>query len=160
MESTLTLELTRLDAPLGVEVHGLDAREVPTPEVVHALKQAVAEHGVLVLRGQQLGAEAHQVAFTEAFGETVIPWLHGDERGLFFRRHEIPPRPGYSGWHPSCNYMVNSPDLWDNPDDGFAEDWHADVSYLQSPMPYSFLFALEAPDQGYQTAYWLVYHVW
>jgi alpha-ketoglutarate-dependent taurine dioxygenase len=145
------LQLRPFDLPLGAQVYGLDAALPPDPDAVKALKQALADYGVVVLRQQHLDDEAAQVRFSEAFGETIVPWLYGGEANTFARRHELSKRPAYTGVHPSCVYWVNSPDYWDNPNDGYAQDWHADVSYLQNPLHYSFLYALQAPDEGYQT---------
>lgn len=153
MITTDAFEVKPIDAPLGAEITGVDASAPPADDLVRALKKALAEYGVLVFRGQHLAHEHEQVAFTQAFGETVVPWLHGGERNTFARIEEISPRPAYTGEHPSCVYWVNGPGYYDRPDDGYAQDWHADVSYLQNPLHYSFLYALEAPESGYQTWY-------
>lgn len=151
MTVTRQMQARPLEAPLGAEVIGLDASAEPSPEVVAFLKDALATYGVVVLRDQRLDDEDDQVRLSKAFGETVVPWLHAGERDTFSRRREISKRPAYTGRHPSCVYWVNSPDDWDNPDDGFAQDWHSDLSYLQIPLHYSFLYAITAPDRGYET---------
>jgi|GEM_PF-1736808 len=147
------IELRPLDAPLGAEVIGVDASRPSDPERIEELKCALGTYGVVILRHQKLDDEDAQINFTKSFGETSVPWLHGGERNTFARLGEISPRPAYSGAHPGCVYWVNDPVHYDRPNDGFAQDWHADVSYLQVPLPYSFLYALKAPDLGYQTWY-------
>ncbi len=145
------LDVVPVDAPLGAEVRGLDASVPPEPERVDDLKKVLAQYGVIVLRDQHLEEEAQQVTFTSAFGETVVPWLHGGERNTFAKIGELSPRPAYTGVHPSCVYWVNGPQYYDRPDDGYAQDWHSDVSYLQNPLAYSFLYALETTGEGYET---------
>lgn len=148
-----TVAVEPLDAPLGARVTGVDAGAAPDPELIATLRQAVTEHGVLVLRDQDLVDEDRQVAFSAAFGETSVPWLHLTEVDTFSRRSELPGRPYYTGVHPGCHYWVNGPGYWDNADDGLLQEWHSDLSYLQTPLPFSLLYALEAPDDGYQTWY-------
>lgn len=151
MLTETTLDVVPMDAPLGAELRGVDASVPPEPDLIEPIKNVLAEYGVIVLRDQDLHDEAQQVTFTSAFGETVVPWLHGGERNTFARLGELSPRPAYTGEHPSCVYWVNGPQYYDRPDDGYAQDWHADVSYLQNPLAYSFLYALETTGAGYET---------
>lgn len=149
--STREVEVVPFGVSPGAEIHGVDASVPPSADVVEAVKNAVATAGVVLLRRQALVDEARHVAFAEAFGDTVVPWLHGDERNSFARRAEVGKRPAYTGDHPSCVYFVNGPEYWDNVDDGFSQDWHADLSYLQIPLEYSFAYAVQAPEHGYET---------
>ncbi len=151
MMTTPTIDVRPLDAPLGAEIVGIDVSVRPDNARVDDLKKALAEFGVLVFRDQNLEHERDQVAFSDAFGDSVVPWLHGGEQNTYRKIREISPRPAYTGEHPSCVYWVNGPDFYDRPNDGYAQDWHADLSYLQNPLWYSFLYAVEAPESGYQT---------
>ncbi len=151
--SSAELDVRPLDAPLGAEVRGLDAAAPPQPGVIRTLKCILAEHGLVVLRDQQLNEEDQQIAFTSAFGDPLSPWLHSDERNSFARVHTLPKRPAYTGIDPGCHYLVNGPGYWESPDDGYLQDWHSDLSYLQNPLPYSVLHALEAAGDAYQTWY-------
>lgn len=149
----LDLEITPTGAPLGVFVHGVDAASTEDPRVVVALKKAIADHGCVVLRDQDLDDEATHVRFAEMFGDTVVPWLHAVENNTVARIHELPGRPGYTGVHPGVVYFYNGPQYRDMPDDGYLQGWHADMTHLQVPLPYALLYSLEAPETGYQTWY-------
>jgi taurine dioxygenase len=132
-------------------VHGVDTAAPLSGTEIRELKKLVAEFGVVVLRDQNLDDEALQVDFSNALGQTVVKWLHLGEENTFSRRDELPGRPFYSGEHPSCHYWANGPGYWDNSSDQLLQEWHADMSYLQTPLHYSILYALEAPDHGYET---------
>jgi taurine dioxygenase len=148
--SSVEVDLEPLDAPLGARVHGLDPRAGLSAEEVEALKKALAEFGVVVFSQTDL-SEEQQVAFAEALGETEVPWLRRGEDNSMRLAEEKPGRPGYSGRHPSCHYWTNGPGYWDHPDDGFLQEWHADLSYLQHPLCYSLLYCVQAPQEGYET---------
>ena len=47
----MALSVTPLDAPLGAEIVGLDARNIPA-DVQQALHQALLDHHLLVIRNQ------------------------------------------------------------------------------------------------------------
>lgn len=64
--------ITPLEAPLGAEVRGLDARRPLAPEQVLALKQALREHHVLVFRQQHLDDEQY-LRFATLFGSVFQP---------------------------------------------------------------------------------------
>ena len=57
------LRIQPLTAPLGAEIHNLDARVDPTPEQVLALKQALRDHHILIFKRQQLD-DAQFLRFT------------------------------------------------------------------------------------------------
>ena len=149
---TPQLEVAALDAPLGVEVRGVDATRPPSPEVAEELRRLVAEHCCVLLRGQDLTEEQH-VAFAAGFGETVVPWLHAVELNTLARMRELPGRPGYTGAVPGVVYFFNGPGYRDEPEDGYQQGWHADMTHVQVTLPLVFLHALEATGRGYET--WL-----
>ncbi|WP_205584097.1 TauD/TfdA dioxygenase family protein, partial [Pseudomonas aeruginosa] len=64
--------ITPLEAPLGAEVRGLDARRPLAPEQVLALKQALREHHILVFRQQHLDDEQY-LRFATLFGSVFQP---------------------------------------------------------------------------------------
>jgi hypothetical protein len=57
-----------LSATVGAEVPGLDLRDPLEPAAVEALKDGLAQHGVLLFRDQQLDVDA-QVRFARYFGD-------------------------------------------------------------------------------------------
>lgn len=61
-----------LDAPLGAEVRGLDAREPLTPEQILAIKQAHREHHILIFKDQQLDDQQY-LRFATLFGAVFQP---------------------------------------------------------------------------------------
>ena len=121
------LEVVALGAPLGVEVRGVDATRTPAPDVVAELRRLVAEHCCVLLREQSLTEDQH-VAFVGAFGDTVIPWLHAVELNTLSRMNELPGRPGYTGAAPGVVYFFNGPQYRDEPEDGYLQGWHADMT--------------------------------
>ena len=149
---TPQLEVAALDAPLGVEVRGVDATRRPSPELARELRRLAAEHCCVLLRGQDLTEDQH-VAFVAGFGETVVPWLHAVELDTLARMRELPGRPGYTGKVPGVVYFFNGPGYRDEPEDGYLQGWHADMTHVQVTLPLVFLNALEATGRGYET--WL-----
>ena len=143
---------TPCEAPLGAVIGGIDTRLPQSVERIRSLKKLIAEYGCIVIRDQHLNEEQH-VAFAESFGSTKVPWLNAVELNTLARIKELPGRPGYTGIHPGSVYFVNGPQYRDEPDDGYLQGWHADMTHLQVPLPYATLCALEAPDYGYET--WL-----
>jgi len=61
------LTLTLLHPDFGVEVHGVDMREVTPTNLYPALRAAFEEHSLLLFRGQSLGDAAH-LRFGALFG--------------------------------------------------------------------------------------------
>jgi len=64
--------LRLLDAPLGAEVTGLDARGPLRPESILAIKQALRERRIVVLRGQHLD-DAQFLRLACTFGDVFRP---------------------------------------------------------------------------------------
>jgi taurine dioxygenase len=64
----VNVELRPLAPNVGAEVLGVDAAASPNDELVATLRNALASHGVLLLRKQQLDADQHR-RFMRGFGE-------------------------------------------------------------------------------------------
>ena len=146
----MTIEVRPFDSPVGAEVVGVDATVPPSKELVRELRRAVGEHCFVLLRDQHLDEEQH-VAFAAGFGDTDIPWLNAVELNTLARIHELPGRPGYTGALPGVVYFFNGPEYHDEPDDGYLQGWHADMTHVQVSLPYALLHAIEAPESGYET---------
>ena len=71
MTTPETLDLTRMDAPLGAEITGLDLTEKASDAIVAALLQAWFDHQVLVVRDQELTPQ-QLVDFTAQLGEPGV----------------------------------------------------------------------------------------
>lgn len=125
-----------LDAALGAEVRGLDARQPLTPEQILALKQAHREHHILVFRDQQLDDEQY-LRFATLFGAVFQPPA------------DVPVL--------SSNADGKAPDIVKvaNTGDGelgnYALPAHIDHQWTPLPSSGSFLYALEVPNQGGET---------
>jgi taurine dioxygenase len=146
----LAIEVRPHGSPVGAEVVGVDATVPPSRAVAALLKRAIAEHCFVVLRDQRLDEDQH-VAFAAGFGDTDVPWLNAVELNTLARIDELPGRPGYTGAHPGVVYFFNGPEYRDEPEDGYLQGWHADMTHVQVSLPYALLHALEAPERGYET---------
>lgn len=129
-----------LDAPLGAEVHGIDASQPLTASQVWALKQALKQHHILLLRGQQLEDPQFQ-RFTSYFGSvfrapTNVPVLGSSDP--------------YGGDTPDIVKVANV-------DDGVLGNQelsaHADHHWTPVPSSGSLLYALEVPSAGGETTW-------
>jgi taurine dioxygenase len=134
-ESYLIVDPLRDTRP-GAEVSGIDAATATRAEA-HALKVALAEYGVVVLRDQDLTPKQY-IAFAKLFGE-------------------LEPSTREQYWHPEepeiyliSNIVENGRPIG-NPNDGFG--WHTDQYYFERPTAYTFLYALEVPPKGADTQF-------
>lgn len=130
------MELLPLDAPLGIEVRGIDAR-APLSGTQHAaLREALSRYGVLLVRDQELDASQF-VAFARGFGEIEMYDDHLSDYLLDGQREII----------------VLSNIEKDGKPIGVVDAgtyWHTDRSYVSKPAWSSCLYALEVPhaDDG------------
>jgi taurine dioxygenase len=136
----MALTLCPFDAPLGAEASGLDPRNVSEVDF-DALRQALARHGVLVLRNQQL-SPAELVGFSRRFGELEYHVLD---------QYWLPEQPEV---YVISNIVENGKPIG-NPREGFG--WHTDLSYMALPTAYTFLYGLEVPEEGAETLFCTIY---
>ena len=136
----MTISLKPFDAPLGAEVAGFDPRALSAADF-DALIGALATHGVLVLRDQQL-TPADLVAFSRRFGELEYHVLD---------QYWLPEQPEV---YVISNIVENGKPLG-NPREGFG--WHTDLSYMKLPTAYTFLYGIEVPEAGADTEFCTVY---
>ena len=115
----------------GAEVSGIDASDA-APVAIENLKSALAEHGAVVLRDQDLTPKQY-VAFARLFGE-------------------LEPSTREQYWHPVENDIYVISNIVENgrpignPNDGFG--WHTDQYYFERPTAYTFLYGIETPPEG------------
>ncbi|MFW5184101.1 TauD/TfdA dioxygenase family protein [Pseudomonas aeruginosa] len=130
--------ITPLEAPLGAEVRGLDARRPLAPEQVLALKQALREHHILVFRQQHLDDEQY-LRFATLFGSVFQPPA------------DIPVlSSGGDGKVPDIVKVANT---GDGELGNFALPAHIDHQWTPVPSSGSFLYALEVPSSGGETRF-------
>ena len=129
----MSLSITSADGPLGAAVLGIDlSREIDDASFA-AIRQALDERGVIVVRRQTL-EPGHIARFAERFGRLL---LHAHNK------FALPQAPAVSI---ISNILDEHGRNVGVPDAGLA--WHSDGSYLVHPDMYSFLYGVEIPMQG------------
>lgn len=131
MSTNTMLKLERLTGAAGAEVHDFDLGEDHDQAVIDELNLAVAEHGVLFFRDQDITPEQHR-AFGARFGQLYI---HPFVRNMGPELPEI---------------MVLAPE--NLPNSGTKSiRWHADATFEPCPPRGSILRAVELPELGGDT---------
>lgn len=115
--------------PVGATVTGVDLTTLSAGEVAE-LKDLLAEHGVVVLPGQEVD-DAAFVSFLEAFGT------------LTFSTGEIPLE-GFPDLNVISNVGRTTPP---------RSTFHVDTSYVANPPAYTALRAVTIPAQGGETLF-------
>jgi len=122
------LEVERLGARLGAEIHGLDLKQELDSPTFQALEAALIEHKVIILRDQHLTTEQH-VAVSRHFGELEV--------------HPMRPQ----GQFPEILVLDNHKD---NP--VLSTDvWHSDTTFRKNPTKYTILRCQIMPKVGGDT---------
>lgn len=125
----MTTQIRPLAGRVGATVTGVDLDRLDA-ETTDALRTALAHHGVLTFRGQDLDPAGHH-AMAEAFGEIRMPPPY----------LETLADDGFPGiaMLASSNYGR------------FANTWHSDVTWSQHPPAYSILHMQVCPPAGGDT---------
>jgi taurine dioxygenase len=123
---------------LGAEVRGIDLRK-PTDTSFAALEQALYDHLVVVVRGQQL-SDPELLALGRRFGELEPPGMS-------------PIGKPYIDAYPDILVISN---IVENgvPQGNLGAGeaiWHTDMSYREKPTTIAMLHALEVPPSGGNT---------
>jgi len=132
------LEIIPSSGALGAELHGVDLAKPLTADTAQEIRYALAEHGVVFFRDQNITPEQH-IAFAERIAPINI--------NRFFKT-----APGYA----QIAEVRKEPDQNKNIGGG----WHTDHSYDQIPALGSVLLAREVPSRGGDTLFasmWLAY---
>ncbi|GAA2454052.1 TauD/TfdA family dioxygenase [Actinomadura vinacea] len=118
-------EVRKVGGRIGAEVVGVDLRELPA-NVFAEIHAALLEHKVLGFRGQEL-TDADQLAFAARFGPLT-------------------------GAHPTVPSVEGQPQVLPvDSESGRANQWHTDVTFVQSPPKVSTLRSLVVPPHGGNT---------
>ena len=129
------MEIEAFAPALGAVVHGVDlARPLPAAGVA-AIRQALADFGVVFFRDQRLTPEQH-LGFARCFGAINV--------NRFFKTAD-----GY----PAIAEVRKEPDQQRN----IGGNWHTDHSYDLAPAMGSILYAREVPGSGGDTLFASMY---
>lgn len=139
----MAMEIVPATAALGAEVRGLDLSKPLSDAEIEALKEAWADHIVLLFRGQDL-SDDDLIRFSRHFGALDIApasatdYAGGQEKS----RPEI--------WIIS-NVVENGKPIGALGDK--EAEWHTDMSYVAEPPMASVLYSLEIPSKGGDTSF-------
>lgn len=126
IDTAVSLTFDKLGPRFGAEVIGLDIASASDAEVL-AVRQALVAHKVLVLRGQSLD-DSGQIDFGRRLGELTAG-------------HPV----HHSGDVAEEVYAL------DSADNGFADVWHTDVTFMARPPMGSILRSVVLPPHGGDT---------
>ena len=148
----MSYEINPLHPLFGAEFLGADLKSDPTPELVDAVNDAMADYAVVVLRDQFI-TDAEQIRFSRKFGPL-----------------ELPPQIGVNSVGARANTRI-SPQLYDisnldvngdflpkeslrHASNKANEEFHTDSSFNALPTKWSILSARTIPPEGGDT--WFV----
>ncbi|MDB5461137.1 MAG: TauD/TfdA family dioxygenase [Caulobacteraceae bacterium] len=117
-------------------LEGVDLRSITDAEASE-FKAVLDSNGLMIVRGQTLAPD-DLVKFAARFG----PVEYGVREDF-----QLPENPDV---YVISNIVENGKPKG-NPNDGFA--WHTDLSFLEYPTAYTFLYALEVPPEGGNTEF-------
>ena len=126
------MEVRPLTGSIGAEIFSAN---VADPNQFSAIRDAFAEHGVIVIRDQTI-TPGQQIAFARRFGDINI--------NRFFAQVE---------GHPEIAMVLKEPDQ----QKAIGERWHTDHSYDLAPAMCSMLHAIETPEVGGDTVFASMY---
>lgn len=129
----MSLTITNADGPLGAAILGVDLSRAVDDTTLSAIRRALDERGVIVVRQQALEPQ-HIARFAERFGKLL---LHAHNK---FALPEAPAVSVISNIVDANGRNIGVPDA------GLV--WHSDGSYLVHPDMYSFLYGIEIPMQN------------
>ncbi len=125
------MDIRRIAGALGAELSGIDlARGLSAPQAA-AIRQALLEHQVIFLRGQNLTPQQF-LDFARAMGEPV----------------EYPFVKGIAGFP----HIIEVKKL-EHEKSNFGGIWHSDTTYLEQPPMGSMLLSREVPPYGGDTLF-------
>ncbi|HEY4264569.1 MAG TPA: TauD/TfdA family dioxygenase [Micropepsaceae bacterium] len=137
------LDIVPLSQHIGAEIRGMDLRERPDNETIHAIYQAWLDHLVLVFPGQTLSQE-DLLRVTTYFGEN----------GHLDRPAKYHP-PGFSRMLPGImlisNIRENGEPIGALPDGEMM--FHHDMIHKEVPSKATLLYSVEIPSYGGNTLF-------
>jgi len=118
--------------PIGAEIRGIDLAAGLDDDACQYLRDALHEHSVVVLRGQDITPD-RQKELARRLGEM---------RTSFYNRYGVPEHPELT--------IVSNMKREDGEALGIADAgmlWHTDASYLKTPDMYTLLYGIEIPHR-------------
>ena len=125
--TTTKLEFTKLGSRIGAEIRGLDISGELSADTVAQIRSALNEHKALVFREANILTDEAQVKFASHFGpltkaHPTVASVEGEENVL----------------------PVDS-------ENGSANNWHTDVTFVVNPPQASTLRSIDVPEYGGET---------
>ena len=137
------IQITPLkDQALGAVVTGLDARKAQSGETIYRLKQALAEHLILIFKQQSLD-DLQYLAFASYFGAIFRP---SADNPLLASQSD-------TGTPPDVVPVSNAVGQGDYTGHGELSP-HADHQWTPLPSFGSLLYAIELPQSGGETSWY------
>ncbi|MFJ3956786.1 TauD/TfdA dioxygenase family protein [Arthrobacter sp. NPDC090010] len=128
--STVTatkLEFTRLGSRIGAEISGLDLSAELHPETVTQIRDALNRYKALVFREAGIRTDEEQVRFARRFGPLTTA-------------------------HPTVASVAGAENVLPvDSENGSANTWHTDVTFVLNPPQASTLRSIELPPYGGET---------
>ncbi|MEA5456313.1 TauD/TfdA family dioxygenase [Sinomonas sp. JGH33] len=121
------LEFTKLGSRIGAEIRGLDLSQDLSDEVIAQIREALNRHKALVFREANIRTDEEQVRFASRFGP--LTKAHPTVASVDGAENVLP---------------VDS-------EDGSANTWHTDVTFVLNPPQASTLRSIMLPRYGGET---------
>ena len=142
----MPLEIIPNEGKPGAEIRGIDVSQPIAEEDAAALREALAQHLVLLIRNQTLPVPA-QIEFAQTFGDlgAIADTLLGLGKRAY-QGDEIP----------ECVSVISNIKV-DGEKIGSLGDgecfWHSDSCFTDTPPSASTLYSVEIPEDGGNTAF-------
>jgi taurine dioxygenase len=136
--TSVQLDIAPLSGTIGAEIRCIDLHHPLDPETRGAVRQALLDYKVIFFPGQHLSPEEHK-AFAASFGEITV--AHPVIPGL--EHHKEVFEIDYSKAH---NLVGRNQGEYDD-----RENWHTDVTFVETPPLGSILNAIVIPKAGGDT---------
>jgi len=126
-----TLKITRLSGNIGAEIGNVDLSKTLDQNVIDEISRALARHGVIFFRDQEITPEQHE-AFARRFGDLTDVRYVKTVKG-----------------HVSMSEVTKNEEDKAN----IGGSWHADQTFHEFPPKGAVLVARELPDFGGDTLF-------
>ncbi len=137
----MTFQVAPLD-PLGAEIEGLDLGTGLSDDDFEALRAAILEYGLVLLRDQSFSDE-QQVALGHRFGplENLSRSPGGAVENMIVLSNLAPDGTVFADAHENMRSIA------------INEQWHTDSSFRENPATYSIFKTVVVPPQGGATCF-------